>query len=185
MEKQPFTRASRSCVAEARLTISPAETEADFDAVRELCWEYRAFLLTNGEEARRIVETFYPEAAYAALMSDLSGAHAPPDGRVLVARLGDEPVGCGMFKRIGPDAAEIKRVYLRPSARGLGGGRKMMLALTEAARESGYARIFMDTGKPLQRAIDLYFNLGFRLRGPYQPVPEIARGHMVFFEMEL
>ena len=172
-------------MAEAVLSISPAQTEADFDAVRELCWEYREFLLGNGDEARRIVETFYPETYYAGLMADISNAHAPPDGLVLVARMGDQCVGCGMFHRIGTDAAEIKRVFLRPAARGLGGGRKMMLALIEAARAAGYGRIFMDTGRPLKRAIDLYLKLGFRLRGPYQPVPEIAQGHMVFFEMEL
>ena len=141
--------------------------------------------MSNGDEARQIVETFYPKDYYAGLMTEIADAHAPPEGLLLLARLGEDPVGCGMFHRVAPDAAEIKRVYLRPEARGHGRGRALMEALIEGARTAGYDRILMDTGTPLKPAIDLYLKLGFRLRGPYQPVPEIALGHMVFFEMEL
>jgi hypothetical protein len=43
----------------------------------------------------------------------------------------------------------------------------------------------MDTSKPLEAAQRLYLSMGFKRRGPYQDVPPIAEGHMLYFEMDL
>ena len=60
-----------------------------------------------------------------------------PRGLVLVARLRDEPVGCGALKLHGSDPAELKRMWVAPNARGLGLGRRLLRELEQQARERG------------------------------------------------
>lgn len=167
------------------LTITDPASPADYDAIRALCWEYRDFLLTLGGADAEIVRTFYPEETYARVMARLETDHAAPAGGAKLVRLDGATVGCGMFHRLAPDAAEIKRVYLRDSARGRGAGRALMEALVAQCRADGYARILMDTGLPLTAARDLYLSMGFRLRDPYQEIPDTARERLLFFEMQL
>jgi GNAT superfamily N-acetyltransferase len=167
------------------LTIIDAKTNSEFNAVRKLCWEYREFLLKLGPKDAEIVRTFYSRETYAQIMDALEQEHSPPTGRVKLALKGSEPVGCGMNHTLMPSTAEIKRVYDRDEARGLGAGRDLMSSLIGQCRADGYSRILMDTGVPLKAAQKLYLSLGFRLRGPYQDVPELARERLVFFEMDL
>jgi ribosomal protein S18 acetylase RimI-like enzyme len=167
------------------LTIATPESEADLDAVRALCREYRLMLLDLGPTERRIVETFYPEGKYEAMLARLGKLHSPPRGGLRLVRLSGEAVGCGMFHALAPGDAEIKRVYLSPAARGRGAGRALMEALVAQCRADGYRRILMDTGKPLRAAQALYDAMGFRRRGPYAEIPEFALPHMVFYEMAL
>ena len=49
-----------------------------------------------------------------------------PAGLLLVARLRGEPIGCGALKLHGREPAEIKRMWVAPSARGLGVGRRIL-----------------------------------------------------------
>ena len=86
---------------------------------------------------------------------------APPAGAFLVGFHDDEPVCAGGIKRIAPEAAEIKRMYVVPAARRRGVGRALLRALENAARERGYAVVRLDTG-PLQRgAMVLYADEGY------------------------
>lgn len=164
--------------------ISPRIPE-HLEMVRRLCWDYRDFLLTLDPGSRRIVETFYPEDNYARIMDRLEVEHASPQGAIRLALKGGEPVGCGMFHTLEPGIAEIKRVYVTDEARGTGAGCAIMQDLIEQCRADGFERIRMDTGKPLIAATRLYLSLGFELRDPYYEVPEVADGHLLFFEMEL
>ncbi|MEX5729562.1 ribosomal protein S18 acetylase RimI-like enzyme [Rhodovulum iodosum] len=167
------------------LKIKDAETAAEFDDVRLLCWEYRDFLLRLGPADADIVRAFYPKDKYASIMERLEQEHAPPAGALKLALKDGAPVGCGMYHTLMPGTAEIKRVYVRENARGLGAGRELMLALVAQCRASGFSRIFMDTGVPLEAAQRLYLSMGFKLRGPYQEIPESVRDRLIFFEMYL
>ena len=60
-----------------------------------------------------------------------------PAGLLLVARLRGEPIGCGALKLHGREPAEIKRMWVAPSARGLGVGRRILTELEEHARRRG------------------------------------------------
>lgn len=170
-------------MGELRL-IAP-ETDAHLDAVRALCWEYLEFLKALSPFDAQLIGLFYPQEKYAALMDRLAEEHAPPDGFIRLALRGDTPVGCGMVHRLPGGEAEIKRVYVTDAARGTGAGYALMSSLIEGCRELGFARILMDTSKPLTSAQRLYTSMGFRPRGPYQQVPPIAEGHLLFFEMDL
>ncbi|MFD3189697.1 GNAT family N-acetyltransferase [Sedimentitalea sp. HM32M-2] len=165
--------------------IVDAQTPEHLAAVRHLCWEYRDFLRGLGPLDAQIVDLFYPKDKYARLMDRLAAEHAPPGGAIRLAMQEGVPVGCGMFHTLAPGTAEIKRVYVTQAARGTGAGRALMQALIAQCRRVGFARILMDTSKPLTAAQALYVDLGFRPRGPYQPVPEPARDRLLFFEMAL
>ncbi|MGY3437236.1 MULTISPECIES: GNAT family N-acetyltransferase [unclassified Marinovum] len=167
------------------LKIIAPHTAAELEAVRQLCWEYRSFLMALSPYDAQLIALFYPEDTYAALMDGLEAAHRPPEGFVRLAMRDGVPVGCGMVHTLAPGTAEIKRVYVNETARGTGAGYAIMTSLIEGCRDLGFDRILMDTSKPLAAAQRLYLSMGFRARGPYQPVPPLAEGHLLFFEMAL
>jgi DNA-binding MarR family transcriptional regulator/GNAT superfamily N-acetyltransferase len=93
-------------------------------------------------------------------------AHAhelvPPAGLLLVARLREEPVGCGALKFHKNAPAEIKRMWITPRARGLGLGRRLLEALEHKAREAGMTVIHLETNRTLVEAIQLYRDSGYK-----------------------
>jgi GNAT superfamily N-acetyltransferase len=67
----------------------------------------------------------------------------PPYGRLILMH--DEAgrlVGCGMLQQVRPDAGELKRLYVRPEAKGHKLGRAIMGARMEAATRNGVAPSF-------------------------------------------
>ncbi|WP_424887689.1 GNAT family N-acetyltransferase [Streptomyces sp. XH2] len=87
----------------------------------------------------------------------------PPRGVLLVARQGGVPMGClGLrwFDR-GRGTAELKRMFVRPAARGLGAAPALLAAAEDVARAWGAARIVLDTRKDLVEARALYARHGF------------------------
>jgi ribosomal protein S18 acetylase RimI-like enzyme len=84
-----------------------------------------------------------------------------PRGRLLVARLGDDPVGVGALKPVDDTTAEIKRMYVRPAAQGRGVGRAMLARLVEDARSEGYVTVRLETVRFMTTAQALYRSFGF------------------------
>jgi GNAT superfamily N-acetyltransferase len=167
------------------IRIAPPASPEDWEAARRLCWDYRDFLLTMGEPHRSIVERFYPESRYSELMAELDRVHAPPTGGLQLAMNAGQPVGCGMFHTIAPGVAEIKRLFVRDAHRGTGLGRSLAEALVAQCRDQGFEMIRLDTGTQQIAARALYLDMGFVERDAYYEVPDIAQGHMWFFEMPL
>ena len=94
-----------------------------------------------------------------------------PRGLVLVARLGDEPIGCGALKLHGSEPVEIKRMWVAPSARGLGLGRRLLRELEEHAWERGATVARLETNRALTEAIDLYRSAGYVDVAPFNDEP--------------
>lgn len=89
-------------------------------------------------------------------------ALVPPAGVFLVAWLREEPVGCGGLLLHGPGPAEIKRMWVAPTARGLGLGTRLLRELEDHARRAGAPAVRLDTNRALQEAIALYRRTGYR-----------------------
>jgi DNA-binding MarR family transcriptional regulator/GNAT superfamily N-acetyltransferase len=89
----------------------------------------------------------------------------PPAGEFLVAVLYGEPVGCGALKfhpGAPAEAAGIKRMWVAPSARGLGLGRRLLAELEARAAGHGVRVLRLETNQTLAEAISLYRAAGYR-----------------------
>ncbi len=86
----------------------------------------------------------------------------PPLGAFLVAISPDgTPTGCAAVTRDGPDTAEIKRLWVAPTARGTGLARRLMAAAEDQARALGAASARLDTHVSLIEAIAFYRRTGW------------------------
>ena len=114
-------------------------------------------------------------------------AFQPPDGTIVLAVDGDRAYGIGCLHRIGPDTAEIKRMYVEPGHRRAGAGRALLDALLAAARDLGYARVRLDSADFLTAAHALYRANGFVAIDPYpeSEIPDAYKSHWVFMERAL
>jgi GNAT superfamily N-acetyltransferase len=87
---------------------------------------------------------------------------APPHGLFLVGYLDDgTPAVCGGWRVHGEDAAELKRMYVSPVARGRGFARAMLAELERTAVASGRARMMLETGQRQPEALALYASSGY------------------------
>lgn len=84
-----------------------------------------------------------------------------PAGLLLVARLRGSPIGCGALKFHYDAPAEIKRMWVDPSARGLGVGRRILHELEEQARLRKISMVRLETNRNLSEAIALYRQAGY------------------------
>jgi GNAT superfamily N-acetyltransferase len=87
---------------------------------------------------------------------------SPPGGTFLVGFDDDgAAVCCGGVKDLGDGAAEIKRMYVVPSARGRGVAGALLVALEDAARDLGHERARLDTGPKQPHAERLFRRAGY------------------------
>jgi GNAT superfamily N-acetyltransferase len=110
------------------------------------------------ELARRFDEGFDHAASISATADELR----LPAGLFVVATLRGEPVGCGGLKLHGRRPAELKRMWVAPTTRGLGLGRRLLAGLEALAREHGVRTLHLETNRNLPEAIALYRSSGWR-----------------------
>jgi DNA-binding MarR family transcriptional regulator/predicted GNAT family N-acyltransferase len=103
----------------------------------------------------------------------LAGAsgYAAPGGLLLVARLRDEPVGCGALCFMDGEPDQVKRMWVARSARGLGLGRRLLTELEQRVRDRGGRAIRLETNRRLAEAISLYRSAGYVEVPPFNDEP--------------
>ncbi|MBP2048668.1 GNAT superfamily N-acetyltransferase [Streptomyces griseochromogenes] len=92
---------------------------------------------------------------------------APPAGQLLIARYDGEPAGSAGVRLLGPDTAELTRVFVHESMRGRGGAAFLVAAAEEAALALGARWLILDTRGDLVEARALYARLGYLETGPH------------------
>jgi DNA-binding MarR family transcriptional regulator/GNAT superfamily N-acetyltransferase len=85
----------------------------------------------------------------------------PPAGQFFVAYLHEQPIGCGAVKHHRDAPAEIKRMWIAPTARGLGLGRRLLERLERCARDGGACVAHIETSAVLGEALSLYRSAGW------------------------
>jgi GNAT superfamily N-acetyltransferase len=164
--------------------IREADPSRDLEAVGRLWLDYLTWG-NDGLEARYgfrlpVRETVEHDLASVAKFQ-------PPEGRLLLAFEDDVAVGTACMQRIGPDTAEIKRMYVQPPQRRAGAGSGMLDELIAAARSAGYERLRLDSPDFMTAAHTLYRSRGFVEIGPYaeSEIPDRYKSHWIFMERAL
>ncbi len=143
------------------IEIRPAEGDVELARARSLFVEY-----ANSLDFSLCFQGFDAE------MASLPGKYAPPSGALLLAWVDGRAMGVVALRDLGDQIAEMKRLYVKPEARGLQLGRKLAEAIIAEARARGYQRMRIDTLQRMQAANALYDALGFYEIAPYTPNPQ-------------
>jgi putative acetyltransferase len=104
-------------------------------------------------------------------VESMPGEYAPPAGALFIALQDAEARGMIALRRLDRERAEMKRLFVRPAARGGGLGRALAQRVIEEARALGYREIVLDTLPVMHEAHRLYAALGFRPIPPYYASP--------------
>lgn len=146
----------------ASIGIRPARFPADLGEVISIFREY---------VASPTVDLGFQD--YESEFAGLPGKYAEPEGRVLLAWLQGAVVGCAALRPVDRDTCELKRVYVRPVARGRNIGRVLVERMIHEARSQGYSTMCLDVLPEFEAAQQLYLSLGFLAAEAvsYNPVP--------------
>ncbi|MFC0397920.1 bifunctional helix-turn-helix transcriptional regulator/GNAT family N-acetyltransferase [Paraburkholderia rhizosphaerae] len=110
-----------------------------------------------GELDQRFDAGFDPSASLSAKADELRA----PEGALIVARLHGSPIGCVALKFHKKSPAELKRMWVSPTARGMGVGRRLIVEAEKHARQSKVRVIRLETNRTLREAISLYRQCGY------------------------
>ena len=138
------------------MNLRDAEFPGDLELVRALFREYAVELGVD-----LCFQGFEEELA------SLPGKYAAPSGALLLA--GD--MGCAALRDVGEGICEMKRLYVRPSARRSGLGRDLAIGIVERSAHLGFREMVLDTLDQLAPAIRLYREIGFEECAPYYDNP--------------
>lgn len=157
------------------LEITAASSPSALAHARELMLEYGRFVLEQPDAALFCFGTLEKEVA------NMPASYLEKGGGSLVAYVDHEPTGFVAWRAVpasdAPGAWEMKRLWVRPSGRGLGLGRNLTLAVLERARTASGCAVYLDTAPAsMAAAVRLYLELGFEPCSAYNgdPVPGLA-----------
>jgi putative acetyltransferase len=140
------------------------------DEVRQLVAELEAVLAAE----------YPPEQRHGLVLDALFQPHV----RFFIARRQGVAVGCGGVAFFS-DFAEVKRMYVRGTARGQGVADALLVRIEEEVRSAGFSVLRLETGTRQIAAMRLYIRTGFRecpAFGDYALKPPEAIAASVFFE---
>lgn len=111
------------------------------------------------EALDRELGTLYPaDSVYSVAPDKLD---APGCCLLLARNAAGEAIACGALRRLGPEQAEIKRMYVVPKYRRRALGRRILEQLEARAEAFGYRSLRLETGAKQPAAINLYRSFGY------------------------
>lgn len=143
-------------MAAAEIVLSQADSPDLVAKVRSLFREYA-----------KAIDTDLEYQGFAAELAALPAPYLPPNGALLVAHAGSELAGCVGLRPLDGRTGEMKRLYVRPTYRSWGLGKRLVEAVILAARQAGYSELRLDTLPSMASAQALYHRLGFVEIPPY------------------
>ena len=160
------------------IQIIEVQTASEFEQVKDLFRAYFQFLAHDHGL----------DISYQGIeeeLKSLPGKFSPPDGRLIMAVISEQAIGCAALRRIDQQVCELKRMFVLSQFRGQGVGKALALKLIDEAKTIGYQCVRLDTGNFLTAAVKLYESLGFQRIEPYNEVPEDLRKIAIFMELRL
>lgn len=151
--------------------LAQPQSEAEWRQARALIEEYAASLE---------LDLSFQNIAHE--LDHLSVEYGPPGGAFFLAQENGTSLGCVGLRRFCEGVGEIKRLYIRPAARGRGVGRLLAESAVAAGKRLGYRRLLLDTLPDMKAAQSLYVALGFRPIDAYRFNPVAGT---VFLALEL
>jgi DNA-binding MarR family transcriptional regulator len=139
---------------ERLLLASSITIEVEDPAARDARWCFEQYFK---ELCERFDGGYDPALAIPADAGEIT----PPSGVTLVARRGEQPLGCGILKLHAGEPAHLKRMWVSRDTRGLGLGRRLLERLEQWAADAGATAVRLETNRALVEAIALYRRSGY------------------------
>ena len=136
-----------------------------------------------GELEQELSAEYPPEQRHGLTIDAIFKPHI----RFFVARLDGAAMGCGGVALFA-DFAEVKRMYVRESARGHGVAQALLARIEKEAADAGFALLRLETGTNQAAALRFYEREGFRpcaVFGDYAAMAPYAIATSVFLEKRL
>ena len=113
----------------------------------------------------------------------LATFYAEPGFLLLATDHGGERLGCvGLRAQADARVGEVRRLFVRPQARGRRLGHAIVNELLEHAQAAGFTRLVLNTLPAMVEAISLYESLGFQGCAPYTEEP---LGGVLYYALDL
>ena len=170
---------------ECAIELSFAKNERDIEAVRGLMREYLVWHEVRYSEFREMLEKHVDYKAQQLEIDRLPEKYDSPRSCFLMARRGNDVVGCVALRDLGEGIAEMKRMFVRPQAQGSGVGTRLATSIIKIASALGYVTMRLNTGQVQTEAVNLYQKLGFNVITPYDNLPAALTERLVFMECDL
>ena len=108
-----------------------------------------------------IAHHFALEAEDRRQLDDPVAAYIDPGGRILIAELDGQAVGCVALVPDGSGACQLSKMAIAPALRGQGAGRRLLAAAIAEARQMGARSVYLGSSRKLANAVHLYEDAGF------------------------
>ena len=147
------------------ITLDTARTPADWSTARLLVLDLISWIAEHAGLDMRS-----GQVGFADEIADLSKTYSPPGGRFLIARVDGVAAGSVALRHHGDGVAELKRMYVRPGARGLSLGDRLVRRILELAAWDRRRLVWLETGAGIMDpAIRIYRRHGFVERPTTDP----------------
>lgn len=149
-------------------TFRLVDLQADRDALLGLTVEYMTWV-TDGLAVCRRAPPPHPRSVEKYVVGSLDEVcgKVPPQGAFYLVEVSGELAGMCGLRQVAPRVAEFKRIYVRPSHRGLGLGEAMLQRLLDDAVAFGCEKAVLDSAPFMAAAHRLYADAGFVDCPPY------------------